>query len=129
MKRNYYTIPEYFEIQRQEEISKLEKAICHIKKNKKIYQALIVSLAIVFSKLDISYANDMGKLDSAGFQVLGIIRQVGYWIILFKGLMEILKKSMQRDFQGVGEVVIQYVIIFASLWFFPWALELGRGLF
>ena len=94
----------------------------------KIFKLLIIAVLVMLS-IELCFAGDLSGLDAAGMRVLNIIRRVGYWIILFKGLAEILKSAMSKDFHGVGQIIIQYTLIFASLWFFPWALQLGKGLF
>lgn len=76
------------------------------------------------------FANaDLSKLDAAGNNVLNVVRKIGYWIILVKCMMDIIKNAMSGDMHSLGKTVLLYVLLYGTLFFVPWALRLIEGVF
>lgn len=129
MKRKTYTIHEFLADEHKKELKTIDKMIGHIRRNKKLYAKLVITLALFCFSTQISIATDLSGLDIAGNRVLVIVRRVGYWIILIKGINELIHTAMQGDTNGLGKTIMKYVLIYAALFFMPWALRQVEGVF
>jgi hypothetical protein len=78
---------------------------------------------------DVCFAADLGKVDAAGNRILLVVRRIGYWIILVKGLSDIIGQGMKGDVHAIGRTVMLYVILYGTLFFLPYALRLVEGVF
>lgn len=85
---------------------------------------IIVTLIVLFNS-SIVLAEDLSKdtqikIDS---QVMKIVKTIGYTVVLFYGLKEIIQEAMKGDTKAIGSVVVKYIIIYAALLGLPTALK------
>ena len=71
----------------------------------------------------------LDKLDNAGNTLLIICRRVGFWIVTIKAIYDIIQCAMKGDRHALGSTVLTYVIIYAAMYFVPWALRLIEVIF
>lgn len=69
------------------------------------------------------------NLDKAGNNILDVLRHIGYWIIIGTGGTGIIKCAISQDLHGIGKVVLTSVLLYASLFFLPFALRLVEHIF
>ena len=74
-------------------------------------------------------ASNLDKVNSAGFQILNIVRTFGYWICIIGCIMEIVRSLMQGDTKSIGKIILKYVLGFGSFYFLPWFFALIREMF
>lgn len=74
-------------------------------------------------------ASNLDKVNSAGLQILNIVRTFGYWICIIGCIMEIVRSLMQGDTKGIGKIILKYVLGFGSFYFLPWFFDLIREMF
>ena len=96
-------------------------------------------LAVIFLSSTVGYVilctaiafadTDLARLDEGGMKILAIVRAIGYWIILIKCIMELVKAAMEGDSNAIGKIIMTYVMIYGALFFVPWALRLVEGIF
>lgn len=110
----------------------LDKAIGHIKKNKKMYLRLVVSIALMihFGAID-TYAlsPNLNAIDKVGQQLLTLMRKVGYWVFMILCGKDVITKCMQGKRGELGSVVALHLMAFGTLYFLPWAFDLIQQLF
>lgn len=93
---------------------------------------VIIGFALLYVILctTIAFADaDLTRLDEGGMKILAIVRAIGYWIILIKCIMELVKAAMEGDSNAIGKIIMTYVMIYGALFFVPWALRLVEGIF
>ena len=124
-----YTIHEFLN---REKISYLDRAIDHIKRNKKKYMLLVtvIALTIDLSKFS-SFALTPGvaAIDAAGQKILDLIRRVGYWIAIILCSKDVLKHCMRGHVESIGSVIAMYGLSFGVLYFLPWLFDLIKSIF
>lgn len=69
------------------------------------------------------------NIDVAGAKILGICRNVGYWMCLVMASVEIIKSLMQGNTKGVSSIIIKYGLGYGSLFIMPWIFDLIKSLF
>ena len=110
----------------------LDKAIEHLKRNKKMYFRLVVSIALMIhcGAIDASALTpNLTDIDKVGEQLLALMRKIGYWIFMILCGKDVIAKCMQGRRQEIGSVVALYLISFGTLYFLPWAFDLIQQLF
>lgn len=129
---NRYKVESYTfsEFRTMQDLNYLDKAIGYIKVNKKKYVALValIALSIDFSTVTV-LAVDTSAIDKAGNEILGLIRNVGYWVTLILCSKDVIKHSMRGHLDSIGTVIGMYGIAFGALYFLPWLFDLIKGLF
>lgn len=90
---------------------------------------LLILFTILIILCDISFAADMGKVDAAGNRILNTVRGIGYWAILIKGIADVIGQGMRGELHSIGKTIMLYVILYGTLFFFPYALRLVEGVF
>lgn len=125
LKEKSYTIPEFLEMQR------LEKGVDRLsyKAKKQIQKAVAVGLAtttFLINHPSIAFASDaFDEIDKLGFIFLNIIRRFGYWLALLCAIVELLKCVREGgNKQDIWQVIMKYVVIYASLFLIPKAFDL-----
>ncbi len=68
-------------------------------------------------------------VDVAGNRILGIVRRIGYWIILISCIYSIIGCVKEKDLKKLGNVIFFYLIVYAALFFVPYALRQVEGIF
>lgn len=122
------SIPEFLQECRVEDnITKLDRMIGHIKRNKKVYQRLVVMIAITLFAInfDISvYAigvdvdEAIGKINRITDQLLKLVQVVGSsanLILVFKGVIT----EIFRGNGNIAKPVLNYIWIQLVLYFLP----------
>ena len=120
------------EFKLREEISKLDKAIGHIKKNKRKYMALvtIIALTVDLTTIDVlALAPGLGAIDAAGTKILELVRRVGYWIGIILCSKDVLKHISRGHTESIGAVVAVYGMGYGVLYFLPWLFDLIKSIF
>ena len=126
-----YTIPEFFELSRKKELHKIDRMLGHIRRNEKLYKQLILFLAIggICFQATPTFAIDMTKINNLGLKGLTIVRVIGYWAILIKGLSDIVGHASQGDAKGAFSCAFRYTCIFAVLFLLPMMLDMVKEAF
>lgn len=68
-------------------------------------------------------------VDVAGNRILGIVRRIGYWIILISCIYSVIGCVKEKDLKKLGNVIFFYVILYAALYFVPYMLRQVEGIF
>lgn len=116
MKEITYTIPEFLEIKRAEE---LYNKLGH--KEKKLFQNVVVkgtAIALfLINHPSIVFANSaLDKIDEIGFTFLTICRRLGYWILAIASIYELIQCARQHgNKQEIFEILMKYALLFSSL--------------
>lgn len=124
-----YTIQEFLN---KDNLSNLDRAIEHIKRNKKKYMALVTIIALTVNLSTVtSFANTVGleSIDKAGQTILDLIRKVGYWVGIVLCAKDILKNLMRGHLEETGSVIAIYGVSFGVLYFLPWLFDLIQSIF
>lgn len=131
-KYEVYSISEFLNKDEISDISFLDKAIEHIKRNKKKYMCLVIIIALTVDLTSFtSFATDPGlaAIDAAGQKILGLIRRVGYWIAIILCSKDVLKHCMRGHVESIGSVIAMYGLSFGVLYFLPWLFDLIKSIF
>lgn len=94
-------------------------------RNKRLKQLSIFILASCLYSENVYAAN----IDIAGNKILGICRNIGYWMCLIMASIEIIKSLMQGNTKGITSIIAKYAIGYGSLFLMPWLFDLIRDLF
>lgn len=124
MKEITYTIPEFLEMKRSDE---LYKKLGHNEK-KLITKVIVKGTAMALFLINhpaIAFAADgLDKIDELGLSFLIISRRIAYWILGIAAIYEILKCSRQGgDKKEITEIIMKYVLLYASLFLVPKAFD------
>jgi ubiquinone biosynthesis protein Coq4 len=101
-------------------------------KFRKILSVLVVILVLVILSIYCYAANgeiDTGKIDSLGMSILKVCQKIAYWALLIKCFMDIFHTMKLHDVKKVGEIILNYMIIYAALFMLPWCFALIEGAF
>ena len=128
-KYEVYTVQEFLN---KEDISYLDKAIDHLKRNKRKYRLLVTVIALTINLSTVSsfaLAPGMQAIDVAGQKILDLIRRVGYWIAIILCSKDVLKHCMRGHIESIGSVIALYGMSFGVLYFLPWLFDLIKSIF
>ena len=95
-KYEVYTVQEFLN---KEDISYLDKAIDHLKRNKRKYRLLVTIIALTINLSTVSsfaLAPGTEAINVAGEKILGLIRDVGYWVAIILCSKDVLKHLMME---------------------------------
>lgn len=132
IKKYKFECYKFNEFKVREELSKLDKAIAHIKKNKRKYMALvtIIALTVDLTTIDaLALAPGLGAIDAAGTKILELVRRVGYWIGIILCSKDVLKHISRGHTESIGAVVAMYGMGYGVLYFLPWLFDLIKSIF
>ena len=116
----------------REELSRLDKAIDHIKRNKRKYMTLVTIIALTIDLTTISsfaLAPGTAAINKAGKTILDLIRDVGYWVAIILCSKDVLKHLMRGHMESIGSIIAIYGLGFGSLYFLPWLFDLIKSIF
>ena len=116
-----YSFAEYRALSNKE-YSFLEKAIDHIKRNKKMYKRLIVITAILINNNLAIYAESgiSGALDSAFGQLISLLMDLAKWGCLGLGLKKTREEMLAgANFKQASTAGIQYWLAYIFIQFYP----------
>ena len=128
-KYEVYTVQEFLN---KEDISYLDKAIDHLKRNKRKYRLLVTVIALTINLSTVSsfaLAPGAAAIDAAGQKILDLIRRVGYWIAIILCSKDVLKHCMRGHVESIGSVIALYGMSFGVLYFLPWLFDLIKSIF
>ncbi len=122
-----FTFDEFMNKELYEEISRVDKLLDHLKRNKKAYKTLVIAIAFVFFKgyLNPSLAMTMNvdealaKIDTFGNQLLKLVRGIGYWTVVLVTSRDCIREAVQGCNHNVMGIVTRGIIIMAVLYFLP----------
>ena len=120
------------EFSTRKEISKLDKAIDHVKRNKKKYMLLVTIIALTIDLTTVSsfaLAPGTEAINVAGEKILGLIRDVGYWVAIILCSKDVLKHLMRGHMESIGSIIAIYGLSFGVLYFLPWLFDLIKSIF
>ena len=69
------------------------------------------------------------KLDVFGNTLLVLCQRIGFWIVVVKCIYDIIQCAIKGDRRALGTCILTYILIYASMFFVPWALRLVEGIF
>ena len=124
-----YTVQEFLN---KEDISKLDRAIDHIKRNKRKYRLLVTVIALTINLSPVSsfaLTPGVAAIDIAGRKILDLIRTVGYWVAIILCSKDVLKHLMRGHTESIGSVIAIYGLSFGVLYFLPWLFDLIKSIF
>lgn len=124
-----YTVQEFLN---KEDISRLDKAIDHIKRNKRKYRLLVTIIALTINLSTVSsfaLAPGTEAINVAGEKILGLIRDVGYWVAIILCSKDVLKHLMRGRMESIGSIIAIYGLSFGVLYFLPWLFDLIKSIF
>lgn len=116
----------------REQLSKLEKMLEHLKKNKKKYLLVVVMIAISFNASTLTVLADsasIAAIDKAGMTILELVRKVGYWVCIIMGTKDIITNAMRGHVDRIGTVITMYALAFGALFFLPWIFDIIKSIF
>ena len=128
-KYEVYTVQEFLN---KEDISYLDKAIDHLKRNKRKYRLLVTVIALTINLSTVSsfaLTPGVAAIDVAGQKILDLIRRVGYWIAIILCSKDVLKHCMRGHVESIGSVIALYGMSFGVLYFLPWLFDLIKSIF
>ena len=124
-----YTVQEFLD---KEDISRLDKAIDHVKRNKRKYRLLVTVIALTINLSTVpsfALAPGAAAIDIAGRKILDLIRSVGYWVAIILCSKDVLKHLMRGHTESIGSVIAVYGMSFGVLYFLPWLFDLIKSIF
>ena len=124
-----YTISEFLN---KEDISYLDRAIKHIKRNKNKYMLLVTIVALTIDLTAVSsfaLAPGTEAINVAGEKILGLIRAIGYWVAIILCSKDVLKHLMRGHMESIGSIIAIYGLSFGVLYFLPWLFDLIKSIF
>jgi hypothetical protein len=124
--RKHMTIHEFLH---GEEKSFYQKAKSHIKKNKSFYLS-IAGTTVIFLFCGMNGSVEAaGEIDAKARGIYYKLAEIGKWIIVCKGAIDIIQTASQGDFDAVKGKFIKYLMVFICLLGLPWAMDEVESLF
>ena len=123
-----YSFAEYRALSNKE-YSFLEKAIDHIKRNKKMYKRLVIITAILINNNLAIYAESgiSGALDSAFGQLISLLMNLAKWGCLGLGLKKTIEEMLAgANFKQASTSGIQYWLAYIFIQFYPKLFDMIR---
>ena len=123
-----YSFAEYRALSNKE-YSFLEKAIDHIKRNKKMYKRLVIITAILINNNLAIYAESgiSGALDSAFGQLISLLMDLAKWGCLGLGLKKTIEEMLAgANFKQASTAGIQYWLAYIFIQFYPELFDMIR---
>ena len=118
-KEEVYTIKEFLALGHEEEMNRLDKAIGHIKRNKKTYKKLVfITACLLMSNPMPIFATS--SFDAAGLELFDIVTGVAKWVFIAKGGWEIIQRmSAGSDVGDISAIVAKYGMGYGSIIMLP----------
>jgi len=109
--------------------NQIEVFATRIIKNKKLRKVFVISIGSLMYCQTVLAKTDMTKINAGGYMILGIVQNVGYWIVILFGSLDIIKDLMQGDTKNVGKILMKYSFGYASLYLLPTMMDLIKSIF
>lgn len=105
-----------------------------IRDSKKFKKHLVVGLAVslfIINHPTVIYAAGTDGIDILGATFLSYIRKGGRWIAMICASIEIIRSGMRKGGSAseIGQIVIKYSLLYASLYIITWIFDLIEGAF
>lgn len=120
------------EIKRErKELQKMDSIATKIMGNPRLKKLVVFTIAgLNYASTVLADTTDaIGKINTGGFMILGIVQTIGYWLCLIGCIMEILKAIMNGSSKDVGKIMLKYLLVFGSLYLMPFGFNLIREIF
>lgn len=120
-----FTFSEFREIELYNEMKRIDKLLEHLKRNKKAYSTLVMTLAILFLKgyispsLAINPDEAIVKINNMGNQLLKLVRVLAYWTTILITSRDCIKEALQGCNHNITSVVSKGLLIMAVIYFLP----------
>ena len=125
---NRYTYAEYRDLTNKE-YSFVEKAIDHIKRNKRLYARLVLTTALMIHfNMNFVFASNMSSsLDSACSQLINLLMGFAKWGCLGLGLKKTIEEMLAgASFKQASTAGIQYWLAYIFIQFYPKLFDMIR---
>jgi hypothetical protein len=103
-----------------------KKSYHHIRKNGHLYCIAGLSLVLV-SIPDTAFAST--GIDKGGMKIYKKLVNVGKWIIIVKGGIDIITSITNGDIDSAKKRFIGYLLAYGTLWALPWGMDQVEQLF
>jgi hypothetical protein len=98
----------------------------HLKANRKLYSVAALSLVMVGIP-DIAFAST--GIDKGGMRIYKKLVNVGKWVIIVKGGIDIITSITNGDIDSAKKRFIGYLMAYGTLWALPWGMDQVEQLF
>lgn len=96
---------------------------------KKLFLNLCLVVLWLLLSSSIVLADDLAKLDAGGMKILIIVRRIGFWVILTKGIFDLIKAGISGDYKSVSKIVLGCLMLYGALFLLPWGLRMIEDIF
>lgn len=116
-------------------INEVEKDLNFVFENKAILKmvtfGMAFALTITINAVTAHAATQQVGLDPLGNKLLGVIQDVGKWVILAKALIDIIKDGLNGgdNMRSIGRTIMSHILMFVSLYLLPWLFDTIRSYF
>lgn len=114
-----------------EDMSLVEKALDHIKKNKVMYARLVFITAIMLHfNMNFAFANEFASsLDHVGYQIMTMLNSFAKWGCITMGVKSMAITMINGgDMKAAMKDGTQYLIGFLFIQFYPQLFDIFKGI-
>ena len=117
MRKRTYTFAEYKELQ---ELNKIDRILGEIKKNKKMYSKLVLTLALVLNNHEVYAVGLESNLGGVATELISMILIFGRYGCLGMGIKAMIENMLQgANIKEATSEGLQYFIFFIVLNLYP----------
>ena len=117
MRKRTYTFSEYKELQ---ELNKIDRILGEIKKNKKMYSKLVLTLALVLNNHEVYAVGLESNLGGVATELISMILIFGRYGCLGMGIKAMIENMLQgANIKEATSEGLQYFIFFIVLNLYP----------
>ena len=117
MRKRTYTFAEYKELQ---ELNKIDRILGEIKKNKKMYSILVLTLALVLNNNEVYAASLESNLSGVATNLISMVLTFGRYGCLGMGIKAMIEHMLQgANIKEATSEGLQYFIFFIVLNLYP----------
>ena len=117
MRKRTYTFSEYKELK---ELNKIDRIIGEIKKNKKMYSKLVLTLALILNNNEVYAAALESNLSSVATELISMVIKFGRYGCLGMGIKAMIENMLQgANIKEATSEGLQYFIFFIVLNLYP----------
>lgn len=99
---------------------KIRKALL---KKEAIIKIAGVTLVLLVGMPDVLHAASATGIDVAAEKIYKKLLNVGKWVIVIKGGIDIIQSALQEDVQSAKKKFLGYLMVYVVLWALPWGLK------
>ena len=89
----------------------------------------VIYVTVGLSLGDASSIVSFADINTSGQRIYGKIMSIGKWIIVIKGVIDIIHQMLQGDFETAKKLFLTYLGCFAMMLALPWAMNEVEGVF